>query len=244
MANRDTQGIVFAGLMDSADQRITPYNPNVSGIRSFFAGDLCPNWPYLLMQVQPSITQMAIIYDQSSDHSAMHDQVAAIGSAFPQLTVIPIDARFSLSQIESELAKFVTSGGPNTSGLIVTAGTLTSMARKDITRLAASYNLPAIYPSDMYAKAGGLMSYGPSLPALYKKVATDFLKPILSGSVPPSKLQATKGIQTFNTLDQFELKINTSATNGLNLPPLPSKFKVRIPWSNTGADQEISSSAT
>jgi ABC-type uncharacterized transport system substrate-binding protein len=246
--NQNLAGIVFAGLSDSAAQRAAGYNPNVTGVRSFLAPTLCPNWPYLLTQIQPTINRIAVIYDQNPAHQGVADQLTAIqsvtGAPFPlPLAFTPIDARSSISQIESDINTFV-AAAPNTSGLVVTSSTLTAIARRDITELAARYNLPAIYPNALFTSAGGLMSYGPDLSAVYETAATAFLRPILAaiqaGNYHPANTQAQWPIQTFDTPDKFDLIISRKAARGLGLvvANLPATFTVRIPWT-TGAPQQI-----
>jgi putative ABC transport system substrate-binding protein len=43
---------------------------------------------------------------------------------------------------------------------------------RDITALALQSRLPGIYPWRMYPEAGGLISYGPSIRALWQQTAT------------------------------------------------------------------------
>jgi hypothetical protein len=83
----------------------------------------------LLTQLQPSITNVAVIYDAS--HQGIADQWTAINSitAPPlprKLNFTAIDSRSSISQIESAIGAFI--GPANTSGLVVTAGTLTGIS--------------------------------------------------------------------------------------------------------------------
>jgi putative ABC transport system substrate-binding protein len=79
--------------------------------------------------------------------------------------------------------------------------------------LAAMRRLPAMYDWKMYVEAGGLMSYGPSLPERHRRAAT-YVAKILTGANPAdlSVEQSTK----------FELVINLKAAKalGLTIPPL------------------------
>jgi putative ABC transport system substrate-binding protein len=84
--------------------------------------------------------------------------------------------------------------------------------RGRIVALAATHRLPAMYPWKTFVDAGGLMSYGPSLPDLRRRAAY-YVDRILKGTKPADLPveQPTK----------FELVINlkTAKTLGLTMPP-------------------------
>jgi putative ABC transport system substrate-binding protein len=78
--------------------------------------------------------------------------------------------------------------------------------------LAATHRLPAMYNWRMYVEAGGLMSYGPSLPERHRRAAT-YVDKIFKGANPADLPveQPTK----------FELVINlkTAKALGMTMPP-------------------------
>lgn len=84
--------------------------------------------------------------------------------------------------------------------------------REQIVRLAEKYRIPAMYLFDEIVRAGGLMSYGPSLADLYRRAAT-YVDKILRGAKPADLPveQPTK----------FEFIINLKAAKqiGLMIPP-------------------------
>jgi putative ABC transport system substrate-binding protein len=84
--------------------------------------------------------------------------------------------------------------------------------RKRILEFLAKNRLPAIFQSSDWFEAGGLMSYGPSYPDLYRRAASQMNK-ILKGTKPADipVEQPTK----------FELvvNLNTAKQIGLTIPP-------------------------
>jgi len=81
-----------------------------------------------------------------------------------------------------------------------------------VNTLAQGARLPTMYLLGEYVEAGGLMSYGPSVPDLYRRAA-DFVDKILRGAKPADipVEQPTK----------FDLIINitTAKALGLEIPP-------------------------
>jgi len=97
------------------------------------------------------------------------------------------------------------------SALIALDDPLIIAHRTRIVALAAKNRLPAMYGLTGYAKAGGLMTYGPNIPDLYQQAAV-FVGKILKGAKPADLpvAQPTK----------FELVINlkTARALGLKIP--------------------------
>src|SRR5215813_435712 len=84
--------------------------------------------------------------------------------------------------------------------------------RATIAALALEHRLPTIMEARVYVEAGGLMSYGPNVPDIFRRTAT-YEDKILKGTNPaelPVEQPAT-----------FELVINlkTAAQLGLTIPP-------------------------
>jgi len=96
--------------------------------------------------------------------------------------------------------------------LYVCADPLVFTNRIRVNTLAQGARLPTMYLLGEYVEAGGLMSYGPSVPDLYRRAA-DFVDKILRGAKPADipVEQPTK----------FDLIINitTAKALGLEIPP-------------------------
>jgi putative tryptophan/tyrosine transport system substrate-binding protein len=85
--------------------------------------------------------------------------------------------------------------------------------RPGIVPLAARAKIPAVYQFNEFVKAGGLASYGPSLPTIFRRSA-EYVDMIFKGTNPadlpveqPSKFEMV-------------LNLRTAAALGLSVPPL------------------------
>jgi len=77
----------------------------------------------------------------------------------------------------------------------------------------AASRLPAIYPARVYVEAGGLMSYGPNLPDVWRRAAA-YVDKILKGAKP--------GDLPVEQPTEFELVINLKTAKALSLTIPPS----------------------
>jgi len=84
--------------------------------------------------------------------------------------------------------------------------------RMKINNLALDAQLPTICDDREYAEAGCLISYGPSFPALWRRIA-DHVDKILRGA-KPGKIPVEQP-----TKFEFVINLKTAKTLGLTLPP-------------------------
>jgi putative tryptophan/tyrosine transport system substrate-binding protein len=120
-------------------------------------------------------------------------------------------AAFELRRAEDIAAAFDALKG-HADALYVCGDPLVLTNRIRINTLAQGARLPTMYLLGEFVEAGGLMSYGPSVPDLYRRAA-DFVDKILRGAKPADipVEQPTK----------FDLVINltTAKALGLEVPP-------------------------
>jgi len=96
--------------------------------------------------------------------------------------------------------------------LVILGSPLMSGQGGRIAELALRLKLPSIYPDPLFAKAGGLMSYGPNYDRILKNLAT-YIDKIFKGAKPADL--------PIEQPSKFELIINlkTAKALGLDIPP-------------------------
>ena len=204
-----TVPIVFAMVVDPVGAGFVESLARPGGSTTGFMQfeySLSGKWLELLKQIAPAVTRAAVFRDPSNPTGI--GQFAVIQVMAPPLgmEVIPVDVR-EVAEMERAVAAFnrVANGG-----LIVTGGQAT-VHRELIFQLAARHRLPAVYPYRYYVTSGGLISYGPDLPGLFRHAA-GYVDRILNGAKPADlPVQAPT---------KYELVINlrTAKTLGLDVP--------------------------
>ena len=173
-----------------------------------FEYSLCGKWLELLKQIAPRVTRAAVLRDPAIE--AGIGQFAVIQSVAPSVgvEVSPVNLN-NVAEIESEVAAFA---GSANGGLISTASALSLVHRDLIIKLAAQYNLPAVYQERSYVAAGGLTSYGPNYLDQFRRAA-GYVDRILKGEQP--------GDLPVQAPTKYELVINlkTAKALGLTVPP-------------------------
>jgi putative ABC transport system substrate-binding protein len=96
--------------------------------------------------------------------------------------------------------------------LVTILDSLIGPYRQLIAKFAQEQRIPSILSLRDYAEFGGLMSYGPSLPEVYRRAAT-YVDKLLKGAKP--------GELPIEQPTKFELVINlkTAKALGLTIPP-------------------------
>ena len=103
-----------------------------------------------------------------------------------------------------------------TEALIVLPSPYFGAHRVPLVELAAKYRLPAMYPERGFVDAGGLMSYGPNPPDLFRRAAT-YVDKILKGAKPanlpgeqPTRFELVVNLKTAKALARADEVIHPS----------------------------------
>jgi putative ABC transport system substrate-binding protein len=164
----------------------------------------------VLRALVPGAGLIAILVEPNNPSAAtlVNDtQAAALASGLR--TVVHVANNESTLQ-----AAFAAMVSEKAGAVLVGGGPLLGNLRQSVTALAARHGLPAMYSAREYVEAGGLLSYGSSLPDAYRQAA-EYAGRVLKGASPANLpiLQATK----------FELIINAKTAKALRLT-IPDKL--------------------
>jgi putative tryptophan/tyrosine transport system substrate-binding protein len=182
-------------------------NGNLTGV-GYLVGDLTLKRFDLLMQTVPQAKVFGMIVNPKNIYTARivpQMQEAARQRGVELLVVRAGDE----SEIDAAFATLVQGGAR---ALVVQADPYLHSRRGQLLPLAARHSLPASYAWGELAAEGGLMSYGPNLPAVYRQLGGYTAR--LLGGAKPADLPVAQPTN-------FELIVNlkTARTLGLTLPP-------------------------
>jgi putative ABC transport system substrate-binding protein len=206
-----TVSIVFIGAADPvADgfvQSLSRPGGNITGF-TVLEPSLGAKLLELLKESAPHVARVAVMFNPDSPSSPRLFESAAAAAPKFAIEVLTAPVR-EPKEIEGVMARLV---GARPHGLIVLPDPTTNTRRKLIVELAARHRLPAIHALRAAVTEGALMSYGISIPDLFRQAA-EYVDRILKGEKPADLpvQQPTK----------FELIINlkTAKALGLTIPP-------------------------
>ena len=175
---------------------------------SFLFSDLGPKQLGLLREVVPRVSRIGLLIDpHNANADAVKMELSAAGAGIG-VEIITAGATDS-PQIEAAFAALV---GRRVEALVVGTDPFFFRRRVQITTLATRHALPAIFNAREYADAGGLMSYGTSLPEAFRQTGV-YAGRVLKGEKPADLpvVQSTKFV--------FVVNLPTSSALGIELPP-------------------------
>jgi putative ABC transport system substrate-binding protein len=182
---------------------------NVTGI-GMFGSELWAKSAELLKELVPTMAVTAYLMNPSTPSAEIYAQAAVAAASAQGLEVHVLNASTE-QELDEAFAALIKLGA---GGLIVPNEPFIDSQRHRIVALAARYAIPAIYGVREYVVAGGLLSYGASIPDSYRQAGI-YVGRILKGEKPADLpvQQPTK----------FELVINVKTAKALGLV-IPDKM--------------------
>jgi putative tryptophan/tyrosine transport system substrate-binding protein len=180
---------------------------NITGV-SVLSTPLAAKRLELLREVVPTADRIAIIVNPSNPNAvAQLRDFQAAASTLQQKIIV-----YASTEVEIDNA-FAALAQQRAGALLVGADAFLEGRRSQLIDLAARNAVPAISASREYTAIGGLMSYGPNYPDLFRRAA-QLVGKILRGAKPTDipVEQPTK----------FDLVINLKAAKALGLTISPS----------------------
>jgi putative ABC transport system substrate-binding protein len=166
-----------------------------------------------LRDLLPGVARIAALMNLSNPSRASEWNEIEAGARALGIESQVLDTR-TLADIERS---FEAAASQHLDAVVVGSDTIMQANQKRVIALAASHRLPAIYTFRDYVDAGGLVSYGVSLPDLFRRAAVSVDK-ILKGA-RPADLPVEQATGT-------ELVINIKAAKALGLA-IPANFLAR-----------------
>jgi putative ABC transport system substrate-binding protein len=181
---------------------------NVTGL-SIQATDLAGKRLELLRGVVPRLRRLAVMFD--AGYPAAVREVAEVQASARTVSI-------EVAQLEirrpEDIAPAFAAVNAKADAFYVVDDALVTANRTRITALALSARLPAIFPVREFVQAGGLMSYGPNFPDLFRR-AGEVVDKILRGTKP--------GDIPVEQPTKFDLVVNLTTAKALGMT-IPASF--------------------
>jgi len=202
--------IVFAVVADPIGsgfvQTFARPGGNVTGFQNY-EFTMVGKWVQMLKEIAPQVQRVAFVYNPTTTPPGFLRSLETLAPSMSvQLLAAPVH---DAAEIDSTLAAIAREPG---GGFLVLPDIFMIANRAQIIELAAQHRLPAVYASNLWTTAHGLMSYGPDTSNLFYRAAS-YVDRILKGE-KPADLPVQAPIK-------YELVINlkTAKALGLTVPP-------------------------
>jgi putative tryptophan/tyrosine transport system substrate-binding protein len=203
--------IVFTGVGDPMGTGVVSSlaHPagNATGVTTM-ATDLSGKRLEILREMVPRVSRVAMLWNDTNPSMVLRAHEIDAAATKLGVTIQSLGVH-DLVSFDRAFASIVNS---RAGALITLIDPFTRQHRQRIVDFAAQRRLPAFYEVREFVDAGGLMSYGPSMPAILRRSAA-YVDKILKGA-KPADLPVEQPTR-------FELIINlkTAKALGLTIPP-------------------------
>jgi putative ABC transport system substrate-binding protein len=194
---------IGTGLVDS----LARPGGNVTGL-TLLGPELSGKRLEILKETVPKLSRVAVLLNPANAGTTLYRKEIEVAARSFAVELHILEASRP-NELTSALSK--TKMGRD-QALVTLNDTMFFSQQVQIANLAIKSGLPAMFPESEYVNAGGLMSYGPNLPDLFRRAAI-FVDKILKGA-KPAELPVEQP-------RKFELIINLKAAKqiGLTIPP-------------------------
>jgi putative tryptophan/tyrosine transport system substrate-binding protein len=162
----------------------------------------------LLKEICPKATDVAVLWDPTYSQFAA-DWRALRATAQARGVVLHSVEASNSADLDAAFGSFLQD---RPDAILSLSDTLTYVLAKHVASLATDDKLPIVTPYREITEAGGLMSYGPNIPAMFRRSAT-YIDKILRGAKP-----ADLPVEQPST---FELVVNVKAAKLLGIEISP-----------------------
>jgi putative tryptophan/tyrosine transport system substrate-binding protein len=203
--------IVIGGVDDAVEQgfvsSLARPGGNVTGT-SWLNLELTEKRLDLLKQALSGLSRVAVLREAVEAGATARAAMTAAQGLGLQAYILEVRAPNELDDAFSEVSRI------GVGALSVLESPLITAEGNRIASLALRHRIPAIFSNRRFLEAGGLMSYGPSLPTMYRQ-AVPYIDRIIKGAKPTDLpvVQPTK----------FELVINLKTAKALGIQ-IPDKL--------------------
>lgn len=202
--------IVMSATNDPVAEGLAPNlarpGRNITGI-AIHTFDMDGKRLELLKEAFPRIRRVALLANPTSEPKSYKDRIVELRDSARRLDVA-LEV-FEVTGKEEIPDALLAIGRGHFEGLIIRPEPrVIDPARHEIVAIAAKLKLPAVYAFRFYVEAGGLMSYGESIPAFHHRSAS-YVSRILNG--------ANAGDLPFERPTKLELTVNLRAAKALGM---------------------------
>jgi len=179
----------------------------VTGLTSI-TGDLSGKRLELLSETILKLTRVAVLYDPRDRAKLVEFKETQVGAQGLGVQIQSVEVQ-KTEEIDRAVSSVASWKG---NALIVLKTVITDANHQRIVQLSTKNRLPTMFAESQGIESGGLLSYGPSYPDLFRRAAT-YVDRILKGAKPADL--------PMERPTKFELAINlqTAKQIGLTIPP-------------------------
>ena len=179
---------------------------NVTGM-SILTGDLTSRRLQLLTEMVPNLKRVAILMNPSDPGRISQLKAAQIAAQS-----LNVELRVAEASTPDKFdSAFATISELHAQALLVLQTAMFFNQHPRIVAFAMASRLPALFAEREVAEAGGLMAYGPSIPALFRRAAV-YVDKVFRGA-NPAELPVE-----LSTTFEFVINLKTAKALGLTVP--------------------------